>query len=221
SWNCGVEGPTDDPAVRALRARQQRNMIATLLLSQGVPMLLAGDEIDRSQNGNNNAYCQDNEISWIDWELDDEKRKLLAFTQQVIALRRAHPVFRRRDFYKGRALRGPGVKDIAWLRPEGGEMTDDEWNQQHARCLGVYLAGEGLTETDARGRPVRDLSFLLLFNAHHEAIAFKLPDYAGGRWCALLDTAVADGLEIDGTLDAGAAYELKGRSLVLLRQVNA
>ncbi|MBE0614506.1 MAG: glycogen debranching protein GlgX [Burkholderiales bacterium] len=220
SWNCGAEGPTDDPAVRALRARQQRNMIATLLLSQGVPMLLAGDEINRSQGGNNNAYCQDNETSWVDWALDDDKRKLLAFTQRVIALRRAHPVFRRRDFYKGRAVRGPGVKDIAWLRPEGGEMTDDEWNQDHARCLGVYLGGEGLTETDGRGRPIRDLSFLLLFNAHHEAIQFKLPDYADTRWQALLDTAFADGLEIDGTFDADAAYEIQGRSLVLLQQTS-
>ncbi len=219
SWNCGVEGPSDDAAVRALRARQQRNMIATLLLSQGVPMLLAGDEIDRSQGGNNNAYCQDNEVSWLDWELDDDKRKLLAFTQRVIALRRAHPVFRRRDFYKGRPVRGPGVKDIAWLRPEGGEMTDDEWNQHFARCLGVYLAGEGLTETDGRGKPVRDLSFLVLFNAHHESISFKLPDFAGGRWSALLDTAFEDGLEIDGTFDAGADYDLKGRSLVLMQQV--
>ena len=221
SWNCGVEGPTDDPAVRALRARQQRNLIATLLLSQGVPMLLAGDELNRSQEGNNNAYCQDNELSWIDWSMDEEKRKLLAFTQRVIALRRAHPVFRRRDFYKGHPLRGPGVKDIVWLRPEGGEMSDDEWNQHFARCLGVFFAGEGLTETDGRGRPLRDLSFLVLFNAHHEAIPFKLPDYSGGRWHALFDTAFEDGREIDGTFDAGAAYDLQGRSLVLLRQVAA
>ena len=219
SWNCGVEGPTDDPAVRALRARQQRNLLATLLLSQGVPMLLAGDELSRSQRGNNNAYCQDNEVSWIDWTLDDEKSKLLAFTRRVIALRRTHPVFRRRDFYRGRPLRGPGVKDIAWLRPEGGEMTDDEWNQHHARCLGVYLAGEGLTETDGRGQVLRDLSFLVLFNAHHEAIPFRLPDFAGSHWRALLDTAFEDGLEVDGTFDAGAEYSLQGRSIVLLRQL--
>jgi len=220
SWNYGVEGPTDDPALRALRARQQRNLLATLLLSQGVPMLLAGDEISRSQQGNNNAYCQDNELSWIDWELDDEERKLLAFTQRVIALRRTHPVFRRRDFYKGHPVRGPGVKDIAWLRPEGGEMTDDEWNRHYARCLGVYLAGEALTETDARGQAVRDLSFLVLFNAHHEPIPFRLPDYASGRWRALLDTAFEDGLTINGTFDAGVEYELQGRSLALLRQVS-
>jgi isoamylase len=221
SWNCGVEGPSDDPAVRALRARQQRNLLATLFMSQGVPMLLAGDEIGRSQNGNNNAYCQDNDLSWIDWVLDDEKRKLLAFTQRLIAMRHAHPVFRRRDFYKGRPVRGPGVKDIVWLRPEGGEMTDDEWNRHHARCLGVYLAGEGLTETDERGQPLRDLSFLVLFNAHHEAIPFKLPDYAGGRWRALIDTAFEEGLAVDGTFGAGTMYNVQGRSLALLRQVTA
>ena len=205
--------------MRALRARQQRNLLATLLLSQGVPMLLAGDEIGRSQRGNNNAYCQDNEISWIDWTLDDDKRRLLAFTRQVIALRRAHPVFRRRDFYKGRAVRGLGVKDIVWLRPDGGEMTDDEWNQHFARCLGVYLAGEALNETDARGRPLRDRNFLLLFNAHHELIPFKLPDYAGERWYALLDTGVEDGLALDDIFDAGVDYKLQGRCLVLLQQV--
>ena len=221
SWNCGVEGPSDDPAVRALRARQQRNLLATVLLSQGVPMLLAGDEIGRTQQGNNNAYCQDNEVSWVDWSLDEEKRKLLAFAQRAIGLRRAHPVFRRRDFYKGHPVRGLGVKDIAWLRPEGGEMSDDEWNQHFARCFGVYLAGEGLTETDARGRPLRDRNFLVLFNAHHETIPFTLPDYAGARWCALLDTAFEDGLVIDGTFDAGAQYALQGRSLVLLQQVEA
>ena len=221
SWNCGVEGPTGDPAVRALRARLQRNLLATLLLSQGVPMLLAGDETGRSQRGNNNAYCQDNEVSWIDWRLDEEKRKLLAFTQRIIAIRRAHPLFRRRDFYKGHPVRGLESKDIVWLRPEGGEMSDDEWNQHFARCLGVYLAGEALTETDERGRPVRDQNFLLLFNAHHEAIPFKLPDYAGSRWRAQLDTAFEDGLAVDGIFDAGAQYDLKGRSLALLRQLSA
>jgi glycogen operon protein len=218
SWNCGAEGPTGDPAVRALRARQQRNLLATLLLSQGVPMLLGGDEIGRSQRGNNNAYCQDNEISWFDWTLDEDKRKLLEFTREVIALRRAHPVFRRRDFYKGRPLRGLDVKDIVWFQPDGSEMTDDEWTQHFARCLGVYLAGEALTETDERGRPLRDRNFLLLFNAHHEPIPFKLPDYAGTRWRVLLDTGVGDGLAMHDTFDAGVEYKLQGRCLVLLRQ---
>jgi len=184
-------------------------------------MLLAGDEIARSQGGNNNAYCQDNEISWVDWTLDDDKNKLLAFTQRVIALRRTHPVFRRRDFYRGHPIQGLGIKDIIWLLPDGGEMSDFEWSQHFARCLGVYLAGEALTETDGRGRPLRDRNFLVLFNAHHEALPFKLPDYAGSRWHALLDTAFADGLATDGTFESGADYDLKGRSLVLLQQVGA
>ncbi|TXF11985.1 glycogen debranching protein GlgX [Pelomicrobium methylotrophicum] len=219
SWNCGVEGETDDPAINALRARQKRNLLATLLLSQGVPMLLAGDEICRTQRGNNNAYCQDNEISWIDWHLTEPKQKLLAFVQRLVALRREHPVFRRRHFFQGRPIHGTGVKDILWLNPDGREMTEEEWNQHHARCLGVYLAGEGLTETDERGRPITDANFLVLFNAHHEEIPFTLPRLAGGsRWLSVLDTAYEEGLAWDGVYMAGTPYPLQGRSLALLQQ---
>jgi glycogen operon protein len=218
SWNCGAEGPSDDPEVRALRLRQKRNLLATLLLSQGVPMLTAGDELGRTQLGNNNAYCQDNELSWLDWKLDDDGRKLMRFVQRAIGLRRAHPVFRRRDFFQGRPLRGREVKDIVWLKPDGTEMTDEEWSEHHARSLGVYLAGEALTETDARGRPLRDEDFLVLFNAHHETVPFRLPAY-GGRWLALLDTSFQDGLAPDGSFDAGAEYALQGRSLTLLLHV--
>jgi glycogen operon protein len=219
SWNCGVEGETDDPRINALRARQKRNLLATLLLSQGVPMLLAGDEICRTQRGNNNAYCQDNEISWVDWNPTEPKRKLLAFVQRMVALRRDHPVFHRRHFFQGRPIHGTGVKDIVWLKPDGQEMTDEEWNQHHARCLGVYLAGEGLTETDERGRPITDNNFLVLFNAHHEEIPFTLPQLAGGpRWLVVLDTAYEEGLAWDGMYKAGSAYPLQGRSLALLQQ---
>jgi isoamylase len=219
SWNCGVEGETDDPQVNALRARQKRNLLATLLLSQGVPMLLAGDEICRTQRGNNNAYCQDNEISWVDWNLTQPKRQLLAFVQRMVALRRDHPVFRRRHFFQGRPIHGTGVKDIVWLNPDGREMTDEEWNQHHARCLGVYFAGEGLTETDERGRPITDSNFLLLFNAHHEEIPLTLPQLAGGpRWLVVLDTAHEEGLAWDGVYMAGTSYPLQGRSLALLQQ---
>ncbi|WP_333839358.1 glycogen debranching protein GlgX [Pelomicrobium sp.] len=219
SWNCGVEGETDDPRINALRARQKRNLLATLLLSQGVPMLLAGDEICRTQRGNNNAYCQDNEISWVDWNPTEPKRKLLAFVQRMVALRRDHPVFHRRHFFQGRPIHGTGVKDIVWLKPDGQEMTDEEWNQHHARCLGVYLAGEGLTETDERGRPITDNNFLVLFNAHHEEIPFTLPQLAGGpRWLVVLDTAYEEGLAWDGMYMAGSAYPLQGRSLALLQQ---
>ncbi|MDA0226026.1 MAG: glycogen debranching protein GlgX, partial [Proteobacteria bacterium] len=156
SWNCGVEGPTDDPAVLALRERQKRNLLATLFLSQGVPMLLAGDERGRTQQGNNNAYCQDNEISWLDWAPDPAAASLLEFTQRLITLRRRHPAFRRRDFFQGRPLHGHDVKDIQWLKPDGHEMTDEEWGQGFARCLGVYLSGAGLNEVDRQGERVHD-----------------------------------------------------------------
>jgi isoamylase len=220
SWNCGAEGPTQDPEINALRARQSRNLLATLLFSQGVPMLVAGDEIGRTQGGNNNAYCQDNEVSWLDWELDDDRRKLLRFVQRLIAMRRVHPVFRRRDFFQGRPLRGRDIKDIVWLTNEGTEMSDEVWEQHHARALGVYLAGDGLTETDGRGRPLRDDNFLLLFNAHHDVVPFRMPDY-GGRWVVMLDTSHQDGLAPDGTIDSGGEYALKGRSLALLLHTKA
>ncbi len=152
SWNCGVEGPTDDPQITALRERQKRNFLATLLLSQGVPMLLAGDEVGRTQQGNNNAYCQDNEINWHDWAWDDAKWRLLNFAKKVIRLRRAHPIFRRRGFFHGVPI-GGGRKDVAWLKPDGQEMTLEEWEKDHARCLGMWLNGEQLPETDAARPP--------------------------------------------------------------------
>ena len=217
SWNCGAEGDTADPAILALRARQQRNFLATLLLSQGVPMLLAGDEFGRSQRGNNNAYCQDNEVSWLDWQLDDSQGRLLDFTRRLLALRRAHPVFHRRDFFQGRPIHGGEAKDIVWLKPDGTEMSDQEWSHEFARCLGVYLSGASLTETDARGRPVRDDDFLLLFNAHHEPLAFTLPaSPQGAKWFPLLDTARGDGVPEHPAMQPGAAYPLEPRSLALL-----
>jgi isoamylase len=216
SWNCGVEGPTDDPAINALRARQKRNLLATLLLSQGVPMLLAGDEIGRTQGGNNNAYCQDNATSWLDWNIDADRSRLLDFVRRLVHLRRTHPVFRRRHFFQGRPLHGGEAKDIVWLKPDGAEMTPDEWDQNFARCLGVFLAGDALGETDARGNPVTDATFVVLFNAHHDAVPFRLPEYRAGPWLALLDTARDDGLAPDGAFNAGSVYPLEGRSLALL-----
>jgi len=212
SWNCGVEGPTDDPGIRALRARQQRNFLATLLLSHGVPMLLAGDETGRTQQGNNNAYCQDNELSWVDWALDEEREALLGFTRRLVRLRREHPAFRRRDFFEGRPLRGDEVKDVHWLRPDGGEMSGDEWARAYARSLAVYLAGSSLQEVDRRGRPVGDDDFLMLFNAHHEEVAFVLPGQA--PWRCVLDTTLAK--HSDTHHPGGASYAAQGRSLVLL-----
>jgi len=219
SWNCGVEGPTDDPAVRALRGRQSRNLLATLLLSQGVPMITAGDEIARTQQGNNNAYCQDSPISWVDWTMDDERTALFTFARRVIDLRRNHPVFRRRHFFEGRALRGEAVQDIVWLKPDGKEMTDEEWNHDFARCLGVYLAGDRLDETDARGHPVVDEDFIVLFNAHDGPISFTLPPFDGFGWIVLVDTARDGGVMPEGTFHSEPAYALEGRSLVLLEKV--
>ncbi len=220
SWNCGVEGPTDDPAILALRARQSRNLLATLLLSQGVPMVTAGDEIGRTQQGNNNAYCQDNQISWVDWNLDEARTKLLAFVERVGKVRRLHPAFRRRHFFEGRRLRGTDVKDIVWLKPDGKEMNDEEWNHDFARCLGVYLAGDGLDEVDARGRRVSDDDFVLLFNAHDGPIPFTLPPFEGNGWLVLIDTARDEGLVPEGTFQSNGVYELKERSLVLLQKVS-
>ena len=183
-------------------------------------MLSAGDEIGRTQRGNNNAYCQDNEISWVDWNLTPDRTRLLEFTRRMIALRRAHPVFRRRDFFQGRPIHGGSVKDIVWFKPDGTEMNDEEWNQHFARSLGVLLAGQGLTETDQRGRRVTDLDFLLLFNAHHEEIAFSLPTRAAARrWRVVIDTTHEDEPARRGdTFRGGSPYPLRGRSLALLRQ---
>ncbi|HEY3178003.1 MAG TPA: glycogen debranching protein GlgX [Casimicrobiaceae bacterium] len=217
SWNWGVEGPTDDPAIRALRARQKRNLFSTLVFSEGVPMLAAGDEMGRTQQGNNNAYCQDSELSWVDWQLDAESKQMLEFTRRVLALRRMHPVFRRRRFLQGNAPQGATGKDVTWLTPAGAEMTVVEWNQDFARCLGVLLAGDAFGETDSRGQAVRDDNVLLLFNAYHDAIEFRLPGEDGTRrWRVLIDTAHDGGIVSEETFHTAPIYELAGRSVVLL-----
>jgi len=216
SWNCGVEGPTEDPSVRALRQRQMRNFLATLFFSQGVPMLVAGDEAGRTQGGNNNAYCQDNEISWVRWDLDEEGRTLLDFTQRVIALRNKHPLFRRLTFFRGRAVRDSDSKDIVWLQPDGGEMSDEEWSQGHARCLGAHLSGRGLSERDEHGVPVEDDDLMLLFNASDQEIAFRLNTNGDAPWHVRIDTDCDSGVPAQTTYSAGAEYPLRSRSLVLL-----
>ena len=219
NWNCGVEGPTDNLPIVELRERQKRNILMTLLLSQGVPMICGGDERGRTQRGNNNAYCQDNELSWFDWKLDHSDRKLLAFTQQLIALRQAHPVFRRRRFFHGRHIRGAEVKDLSWFRPDGKEMTDEDWNKGYVRCLGLRLSGDALEETDSKGRPLLDDTFLLLLNAHHEPLPFTLPAHRRGvRWQPVLDTVatIQDKKRVT-LLKGGECYDLETRSIVLLR----
>ena len=218
SWNCGVEGPTDNPDILALRERQKRNMLATLLLSQGVPMICGGDEIGRTQRGNNNAYCQDNEISWYDWKLDGAARALLAFTQQFIALRREQPVLRRRRFFQGRRIRGSEVKDIAWFRPDGKEMTDEDWNQGYVRSLALRLAGDALQETDDKGRRLVGETLLILLNAHHEPLTFTLPAHRRGvRWEHLLSTVEPEKQKEVRSLKGGASYDIEARALAVLR----
>jgi glycogen operon protein len=211
SWNCGAEGDSDDPEVLNLRARQQRNFLATLFLAQGVPMLLGGDELGRTQKGNNNAYCQDNEISYVDWASIDES--LLAFTQWVIAFRRDHPVFRRRRWFHGRPIRG--TVDIGWFKPDGQSMTDEDWDASHARSLGAFLNGKAIQTPDDRGRSMVDDSFLLLFNAHTEGVEWAIPGEYGKAWRLVLDTArlqpEAEPPQVDGRMTTWAG------SMVLLQ----
>jgi isoamylase len=219
SWNCGVEGPTDDPNIQALRAKQQRNLLATLFLSQGVPMMYAGDAIGHTQLGNNNAYCQDDSISWLSWVLQPEDRNLLAFVQRMINLRKRHPVFRQRHFFQGRPIKGANVNDVLWLNPKGIEMSEDEWRDASVRRIGMFLGGQGLDEPDERGRKLGDENFLVLLNAHHEDLAFTLPVFHPGfRWNAWMDTSREDGLHAAGTYDSGAPYPLQARSLVVLME---
>jgi isoamylase len=218
SWNHGAEGPTDDPAIAALRERQSRNFLATLLLSQGVPMILYGDEVGRTQKGNNNAYCQDNELTWMDWTLGRRERDLLAFTRRTIALRRRHPAIRRSKFFYGRRIAGSEVKDLAWFRPDGKEVTEDDWTNPLTRCLGLRIAGDALDEVDEHGRPLRDDTLLLVINAHWEPVRFVLPAHRPGlRWEPLLYTGRPDGHVRPRALRAGAGYDIEARSLALLR----
>jgi glycogen operon protein len=216
SWNCGVEGPTDDPAVIQLREQQKRNFLATLLLSQGVPMILAGDEIGRTQHGNNNAYCQDNELSWIDWEAGQAQAGLLEFVRRLIALRKAHPAFHRRQFFQGKPAAGTDLKDLTWLSPDGHEMSAEEWTKSFARCVGALLAGAATGEIDDHGAPVVDQDFLLLINSHFERIDFPLTAADGG-WRVEVDTSPRDGgADDERKFGSGDKFPLQGRSLALL-----
>jgi isoamylase len=218
SWNCGAEGPTDDRAIARLRRQQMRNFLATLMISQGVPMLLAGDEFARTQGGNNNAYCQDSEISWIDWELSEEGQSLLEFTRRLIQLRHEHIVFHRSRFFHGQVIPGTEVKDVTWLRPDGEEMVEGNWGDGNAKGLALLLSGEaGLMHLAQRGEQELDDTFLLLMNASHEELPFVLPPAPDGTsWEVLIDTASEEGFDVGGTLEAGAEAEVTARSLQLL-----
>jgi glycogen operon protein len=219
SWNHGHEGPTAEPTILAAREQTKRNLIATLLLSQGMPMLAHGDEIGRTQLGNNNAYCQDNELTWVDWELDPRKRDLLAFTRALIALRRDHPSLHRPRFFQGRKVRGSLVEDLAWFRSDGEPMSDQEWEEGWVRAIGMRLGGGALTEVDEEGNRLVDDDLFVLLNGHDEPVRFTLP--ANGRrdqWTVVCDTTTATVPIADRTLAAGEPFDLAARSLLLLRR---
>jgi len=220
SWNHGVEGPTDDLEILALRERQKRNFIATLFLSQGVPMLLGGDEIGRTQGGNNNGYAQDNEISWFDWKASVESWALLEFVEKVSRLRRDHRVFRRRRWFQGRPIHGSGVSDVAWFKPDGEQMSEDDWAQGYARSIAMFLNGEAIPTPDPRGERIIDDSFFVLLNAHSEPIDFRFPEEQWGeRWDVVLDTAAPLTEPGDRMVKAGEELEVEGRSIVVLSRM--
>jgi len=216
SWNCGVEGQTDDAAINVVRGQQQRNFLATLLLSQGVPMLLAGDEFGYTQHGNNNAYCQDSPVAWLDWNLSAEQRTLLNFTREVMRLRKTEPVFRRRHFFQGRPIHGTEIKDLYWLKPDGTEMTDANWNAPHVRCVCMVLPGDQITETGEHGERIVGNSFAILLNAHPELIPFRL----GARrrevnWRCILDTSTSSAQP--RSFEHMSSFPLQPRSMVVLQ----
>ncbi|MDX8036406.1 glycogen debranching protein GlgX [Lentzea sp. BCCO 10_0856] len=221
SWNCGVEGPTDDEEILALRARQRRNLMATTLLSQGVPMIVNGDEFGRTQHGNNNAYCQDNEVSWVDWSLLESNAELVDFTSALAAFRKAHPVFRRKRFFAGRPIRkGEELRDIAWFTPSGEEMTEQNWEDDFGKCVVIFLNGEGIPDLDSRGMRVVDDSFLMAFNGHYEDIQVTLPDLEyGPEWTVVVDTATGQVGKGEKAIAAGGELSLTARSLVVLQRV--
>ncbi|MDQ6610036.1 MAG: glycogen debranching enzyme GlgX, partial [Bacteroidota bacterium] len=216
SWNCGIEGDTDDPEIIALRDKQRRNFFTTLFFSQGVPMIVAGDELGRTQKGNNNAYCQDNETSWIDWQNADQD--FLTYTKKLIHFCKRHPVFNRRRWFKGQHIKGIGLEDIAWFQPDGVKMDYHSWNQGFAKSLGVYLNGRGIHSVGPKGEQIVDDNFYLIFNAHHEAMLFKLPPQKfGARWIKILDTNSGYLEETGVKYKAGKEVNVESRSVVLMK----
>jgi glycogen operon protein len=222
SWNSGVEGPSEDPSVEELRARRQRSFLATLFLSQGVPMLLGGDEIGRTQHGNNNAYCQDNEISWFDWNLNAQQRELLEFTRGLIAFRAEHPVLRRRRYFEGLFLPGADIKDLTWYKLDGTEIKDEQWNDPEIRWLAMRLAGEAIDEREPEGGRISDETLLMLLNTYHTEQSFTLPETGGpehSHWETLMDTETASPPSPSGQFHAvGSTYSLGPRALALFRR---
>jgi isoamylase len=220
SWNCGAEGPTEDKAIVALRERQKRNLFATLMFSQGVAMILGGDELSHTKKGNNNTFCQDNELTWLNWQLDDRQKAFFDFVCRCTLIWAEQPTLQRRNFFLGRAIRGRNVKDITFFDPNGSEMSDKSWSAGFAKCLGVRLAGDMLTDVDENGNPIKGDTLLMMINAHWEEIAFTLPETSDGDvWQTLVDTADGDRPEIPRVRQSKAQFPLFGRSLALLRTV--
>ncbi|RYZ29194.1 MAG: glycogen debranching enzyme GlgX [Chitinophagaceae bacterium] len=217
SWNCGAEGETNDDAILHLRKKQKRNFLTTLFLSQGVPMIVAGDELGKTQGGNNNAYCQDNEISWIDWEGADPD--LMTFTKKIIHFVKRHPVFNRRKWFKGQPIKGVGVEDIAWFNTDGSEMSEENWKQDYAKTLGIYMSGKGIPTPGPKGEKILDDNFFIIFNAYHNALTFKLPPARLGRkWTKILDTSTNYFEETGESFKALETVHVEGRSVVLLKE---
>jgi glycogen operon protein len=217
SWNCGAEGPTDDAGIESLRQQQTRNFLATMFLSQGVPMLLSGDELGHSQRGNNNAYCQDNELTWIDWNGVSENHELLEFTQRLIRFHKEQPVLHRRSFFQGRAIRGVETTEITWFEPSGDEMTDDQWNAGFVRAFALRLSGDVIPEKDSRGNPIVGDTLVMFFNAHHEPLAFVLPAIPTGTpWRLALNTAALPPLESE--FPSAATVQIASRSVAVFVQ---
>jgi glycogen operon protein len=217
SWNCGTEGETDDPQIQHLRQKQKRNLLTTLFLSQGVPMIVAGDELGRTQGGNNNAYCQDNKISWVNWQ--DADTDLLTFTKKLVHFVRRHPIFNRRRWFQGQPIKGVGVEDIAWFNTDGKEMNEENWKQDFAKTLGIFLNGKGIPTPGPKGEQILDDHFFIIFNAYHDAIEFKLPPAKFGRqWTKVLDTGISYFEETGETWKASSSIHIEGRSVVLLKE---
>jgi glycogen operon protein len=218
SWNCSAEGATDDPSILVLRERQTRNFLTTLFVSEGVPMLCAGDEVGRTQRGNNNAYCQDNEISWFDWSLDSQRQALLKFTRKLIRLRLQHAELHRRKFFQGRPLCDATMKDLVWFRPDGREMNESEWRDTTRQTFGYRLCGLAMDEVNDKGEPITDDTLLILFNASAEQVHFALPDaHPDNLWEMLIDTGREDEAEDQFRFDVGSKVALPERSMMLLR----
>jgi isoamylase len=219
SWNCGAEGSTQDENIHQLRERQKRNFLTTLFLSQGVPMLVAGDELSRTQNGNNNAYCQDNELSWINWDKAD--KELINFTKQLIHFRHKHPTFRRRRWFQGQPIKGIGIEDIGWFQPDGSEMSEEHWNQDFAKSMAVFLNGQGIRSVGPKGEQVTDDSFYIIFNAHHERLEFRLPSRKyGSNWIKVIDTNTSTITDDSETYNAKETIIAESRSIIVLRKPN-